>query len=241
MSLPLGFSLQQEMRRSFDRTYYRVSDQQLFRDHSTLVLPRVSLGWNYRPSVALVSKVFSNISANAGWEPSQTEGFAPALTDGAVAERSLTKTRALPVRASVTWAFLGDLTTTGTWREQKQEERRPGAHVLGDGTDMSMSMGRAFKVPKTWNLGEQISTSLSWQQQSMRRYLPDSTGGVAANQASNGRNAINFNADTQLAENLLGSLVMSRVVNFDNVTNRRFNQFVLTAVFQLTFQAGQIR
>jgi hypothetical protein len=86
-----------------------------------------------------------------------------------------------------------------------------------------------------------VMTSLSWQQQATRRYLPNASGGVAANQANNGRRALSLNADTQLAENLLGSLVMSRVVNYDNVTNRRFNQFVMTAVFQLTFSAGQIR
>ena len=102
-------------------------------------------------------------------------------------------------------------------------------------------MSRAFRLPKQWNLSDQVMATLSWQQQFTRRYLPDATGGVAANQASNGRKSLNFNADTQLAENLLGSLVMSRVINYDNVTNRRFNQFVLTAVFQLTFQAGQIR
>lgn len=145
------------------------------------------------------------------------------------------------MRASVTWAFLGDLTTTGTYRKQDQEERRPGAYVLGDANDMSVSMSRGFRLPKSWNLSDQVMTSIAWQQQAMRRYLPDSTGGVRANQASNGRKALSLNADTQLAENLLGSLVMSRVVNYDNVSNRRFNQFVLTAVFQLTFQAGQIR
>jgi hypothetical protein len=229
------------MRQSFDRTFYRMSDRQVFRDNSTRVIPRVSVGWNYRPNVKLVTKVVSNVSANAGWEPSETRGFAPAATEQGTPERLRTTTRAIPVRASITWAFLGDLTTSGTWRQQDQEERRPGAYVLGDGTDMSMSMGRAFRVPKTWNLGEQVMTTLSWQQQATRRYLPDSAGGVAVNQASNGRKALNFNADTQLAENLLGSLVMSRVVNYDNLTNRRFNQFVLTAVFQLTFQAGQIR
>jgi hypothetical protein len=106
---------------------------------------------------------------------------------------------------------------------------------------MSVSFSRGFTLPKKWNLSDQVMTSVSWQQQATRRYLPTATGGVAANQASNGRKSLNFNADTQLAQNLLGSLVMSRVVNYDNVTNRRFNQFVLTAVFQLTFQAGQIQ
>jgi hypothetical protein len=243
LSLPVGFTLQQEMRRSFDRTFYRVSDdRQLFRQNETRVLPRLSLGWNYRPKIALVTKVVSNISANAGWEPSETRGFAPSLSGvDSVAERTLTVVHAIPVRASVTWAFLGDLTTTGTYRRQDSREQRPGAFVLGDGNDMSVSMARGFKLPKQWNLSDQLMTSVSWQQQAMRRYLPNATGGVAANQASNGRKALSLNADTQLAENLLGSLVMSRVINYDNVTNRRFNQFVMTAVFQLTFQAGQIR
>jgi hypothetical protein len=189
-----------------------------------------------------VTKVITNISANAGWEPTETRGFAPAFSGAdSAAERSLTTIRAIPVRASVTWAFLGDLTTTATYREQESTERRPGAYVLGDGNDVSVSFARGFKLPKQWNLSDQVMTSVAWQQQATRRYLPDSTGGVAANQASNGRTSLSFNADTQLAENLLGSLVMSRVVNFDNVSNRRFNQFVLTAVFQLTFQAGELR
>ncbi len=59
---------------------------------------------------------------------------------------------------------------------------------------------------------------------------------VGANQPR--KIAFNFNADTDVAENMTFSLQGSRVVTFDRNFNRRFVQTVITAVFQLQFFAG---
>ena len=57
----------------------------------------------------------------------------------------------------------------------------------------------------------------------------------------NGREAISFNADTDVAENLTFSLQGARIVTFDNNLNRRLTQTVLSAVLQVSFFAGEMR
>ena len=57
----------------------------------------------------------------------------------------------------------------------------------------------------------------------------------------NGREAISFNADTDVAENLTFSLQGARIVTFDNNLNRRLTQMVLSAVLQISFFAGELR
>jgi hypothetical protein len=249
LSLPLGLTLQSDARRSHDRTFYRTTatvHQQ--RETESTVLPRLSLGWNYRPTQKLVSRVISNIGTSVGYEPTVQESFSRGLLDPSGdtslttgrSDHSETRALAIPVRATVTWAFLGDLTTGANYRRTEADERRPGSVVEGQSSDFGVDVARAFNVPKKWNLSEQIHARMSFQQSSQARYLPNATTGRSY-QARNGRTAFNLNADTQLAQNLTGSLVFSKVVNYDKLYDRRFSQLVVTAVMQLSFQAGDLR
>jgi hypothetical protein len=65
--------------------------------------------------------------------------------------------------------------------------------------------------------------------------------GASSRLADNGRQAITFNADTDVAENLTFSLQGARIVTFDNNLNRRLTQTVLSAVLQIKFYAGELR
>src|SRR5205807_553169 len=57
----------------------------------------------------------------------------------------------------------------------------------------------------------------------------------------NGRRAFSMSADTDVAENLSSSFVISRVESFDRNLNRRFTQTVLSAVMHLQFYAGDFK
>jgi hypothetical protein len=59
--------------------------------------------------------------------------------------------------------------------------------------------------------------------------------------ADNGRWALNARAETDVAENASFSLSASRTVTYDEVNDRRFTQFVLSAVLQLEFFAGELK
>jgi hypothetical protein len=65
--------------------------------------------------------------------------------------------------------------------------------------------------------------------------------GMQSQLSNNGRRAATLTADTDVAENLSSSLVISRVANFDNNLNRLFTQTVVSAVFHLQFFAGEIK
>ena len=247
LALPLGLSVQADARRSNDRTFYRTtSAKHQQRETESMVLPRLSLGWNYRPTNALVAKVISNFGSSVGYEPTRQEAFTRGASGtedadtSATSDRSVTKALGIPVRATVTWAFLGDLTTGANWRRTTADERRPGSVVEGQATDFGVDVARNFAVPQKWNLSDQIHARASFQRSANSRYLPNGTAGRSY-QANNGRTAFNLNADTQLAQNLTGSLVFSKVVNYDKLYDRRFSQLVVTTVFQLSFQAGELR
>ena len=247
LSLPLGLTLQSDARQSRDRTFYRTTSavhQQ--RQTESTVLPRLSLGWNYRPTNATVMRVISNLGTSVGYEPTKQEAFSRGLPGSGAedttgrADRSVTKALGIPVRATITWSFLGDLTTGANWRHTTADERRPGSIVEGEATDFGIDVARNFPVPQKWNLSDQIHARASFQQSSNSRYLPNGATGRSY-QANSGRTAFNLNADTQLAQNLTGSLVFSKVVNYDKLYDRRFSQLVVTAVMQLSFQAGDLR
>ena len=59
--------------------------------------------------------------------------------------------------------------------------------------------------------------------------------------SDNGRRAFSMSADTDVAENLSSSFVVSRVESFDRNLNRRFTQTVLSAVMHLQFYAGEFK
>jgi hypothetical protein len=59
--------------------------------------------------------------------------------------------------------------------------------------------------------------------------------------SDNGRRALSFSADTDIAENFSTSFVASRVESFDRNLNRRFTQTVLSAVLHLQFYAGEMK
>jgi hypothetical protein len=83
---------------------------------------------------------------------------------------------------------------------------------------------------------------VSYQQSSAQSWVQNRSAAAKQSRlADNGRQAINLNADADVAENLTFSLTGARIVTFDNNLNRRFSQIVFTAVLQVSFFAGEIK
>jgi transcriptional accessory protein Tex/SPT6 len=59
--------------------------------------------------------------------------------------------------------------------------------------------------------------------------------------ADAGRQAITFNAETDVADNVTFSLQSARIVTFDNNLNTRLTQIVLSATLQISFFAGTLK
>jgi hypothetical protein len=107
----------------------------------------------------------------------------------------------------------------------------------GKSEEMSVDVGRAFKLPKRlgFTVDNDIRARLGWQQTRTSTYISDLNTLGTSRLADNGRNAVNLNADTDLSENVVFTLQGSRVLTFDNNFNRRTTQYVLSTVFQLQF------
>jgi hypothetical protein len=83
---------------------------------------------------------------------------------------------------------------------------------------------------------------VSYQQSSAQSWVQNQgAAGKRSRLADNGREAININADADVAENLTFSVNGARIITFDNNLNRRFSQIVFTAVLQVSFFAGEIK
>ena len=103
-------------------------------------------------------------------------------------------------------------------------------------------MSRSFKLPKDWDLKSDMRTRFAYQKTSTTSWV-QTTGASAVRSrlVDNGREAISFNADTDVQENLTFSLQGARIVTFDNNLNRRLTQMVVSAVLQISFFAGELR
>ena len=116
---------------------------------------------------------------------------------------------------------------------------------------MNVELGRSFTLPARFSKRRNaLRTRLSWQQSHTTNFVFSSatngapgsaTNNARVRLADNGRSSINFNGETELAENIVGSLVASHVLNFDELNNRRFTQTVFSAVMQIQFYGGQGR
>jgi hypothetical protein len=86
-----------------------------------------------------------------------------------------------------------------------------------------------------------LRTRVAWQRTASTNWVETSGASLRSRLVDNGREAISFNADTDVAENLTFSLQGARIVTFDNNLNRRLTQTVLSAVLQVSFFAGEMR
>ena len=118
----------------------------------------------------------------------------------------------------------------------------PGSVADSRAHEVSADASRAFKLPAGWEMKSDLRARLGFQQTRASSYVENGfVAGARSRLADNGRQAITFNADTDVAENLTFSLQGARIVTYDNNLNRRLTQTVLSAVLQIKYYAGELR
>jgi hypothetical protein len=241
LSLPYGLALASRFQQTIDRSFQRLPDNthQPTEGRSTN-LPNLSLRWTFMPP-RLLQPVVASIGTQVGYNNTRSVSTQAAV--GASPEqRRDDRSHSMPVTASVTWAFAGNLSTSAGFRRSTTEGRQPGTLTGGSSEEYSLDMARPFTLPKEWDLSDQVNARIGYSRSRTESFVGGTSATSSRSMLANyGRRSLNFNADTQMSENLTASLVFSRIVNQDYKNNQRTSQMVFSAVLQLQFFAGELR
>ena len=203
--------------------------------------PDVSVAWTTTGPWKL-SQFISNIVFNGGYWRSDNVSFAPAETPGGQGDRRVNRTTTYPFRTSINWLRPGGLTTSFAYNLEHRVDSLGGSLTTSDHHDVTVDVSRLFRLPPSWSLSRSpVRGHVTWQQTTTTSFVEVSASDGQRRLADNGRNAISLNADSEFGPNLSFSLQASRVVTFDNNYNRRLSQFVMSIVFALQLNAGEIR
>ena len=249
LNLPLSLNVQSRYERGSTETWTRrsIDGFQALITSDRRTVPDISVRWSWRPPARFV-KIISMLQVNGRYVVTEQQTVIPTETGG-LSDRSSQTSRSQPISGSITWAFLGNLTTNGSVDKTHREDNRPGSLTVGDTKRMSVDLARNFPLPKKWNTRTgQMRGRFSFQSEETVATVggsSDATLSTAAPTSSvltnNGRQAFNVNADTDLSELLTFSLTGSHVLTFDRNYNRRLSNTVLSVVLQLRFFAGELR
>ena len=147
-----------------------------------------------------------------------------------------------PLNGSITWNVGTGLITSFGLGTTHRLDSLPGSVAESRSRDLSADIAARHQDAGQLGLKKDLRTRLSYQQSSAQAYVQNQSAVTSRSRlADNGRQAVNLNADADVAENLTFSLTGARIVNFDNNLNRRFSQLVFTAVLQISFFAGEIK
>ena len=249
LNLPFSLTLQSRVESGTTDTWTRrtLDGFQAVITSTQLTRPDLTVRWSWRPQ--RLRRIISLLSVNGRYVISEQETTIPNETGG-LADRSRTIARSQPLSGTITWTFLGNLSTNGSYDHQRREDLRPGAVTNGDTRRMSFDVARSFRLPKKWNTRNGLMrTSVSYQSEETSSIVNGTsvaTGTAAATTATsvltnNGRRAFNLNANTDLSELVSFTLTGSRVLNFDRNFNRQTSNIIFSAVLQLRFFAGEMR
>ncbi|MDQ8164275.1 MAG: cell surface protein SprA, partial [Gemmatimonadota bacterium] len=241
--LPFGLTLDARTQRLNARNWLRRPDQsEVVVDGDLITLPDVTLRSTLRPRAFL--GVVSSITTSARLVATAQHSAIPGATPGQGIAPDARTARSLsyPLGATVAWNDAGALTTSASFATTRRLDSIPGSRTEAWSRDVGGEVTRSFKLPSEWELRSGLRTRASYQRSRVTSWVETLGSGAQRSRiADNGREAISFNADTDVAENLTFSLQGARIVTFDNNINRRVSQVVLSAVLQLSFFAGELR
>jgi hypothetical protein len=124
----------------------------------------------------------------------------------------------------------------------RRRENRPGLSGKSADADMSAEISKPWGLPPSWKPRSDLRTRLSYEETHGDNFVLNPLSVSRESRLSdNGRRAVSFSADTDVAENFSSSFVVSRVESFDKNLNRRFTQTVISAVLHLQFYAGEMK
>ena len=241
LRLPLGLSMTTRVQRVNSRNWTRRFDNtQAVIDGEQLTLPDLSLRLTLRPRFA--SRVITSLGGSVRYLNTRQSSVVPSEIAGAPSDVRVSRVNSYPMNASITWNVGTGLMTSFGVGTTHRLDSLPGSIAESRSRDLNADVSRAVKLPARFNLKNDLRTRLSYQQNSAQSWVQNqSATGNRSRLADNGRQAINLNADADVAENLTFSVTGARIVTFDNNLNRRFSQLVFTAVLQVSFFAGEIK
>ncbi len=241
LNLPLGASLANRYQRINTRNWTRRIDQgQEIVDGTQIVFPDVSLRWAGRP--AGLQSIISSVGANARvMETRQLNGTQPLLGE-LIDDHGVLRVRTYPMSGSIVFAGARPFASTVGYSFSKRLDSKPGLSSNGDNSDFSIDVSKPWKLPADWNARSDLRTRISYQKSQGQNFVVNPLALTGESRLTdNGRRAFSMSADTDVAENLSSSFVISRVESFDHNLNRRFTQTVLSAVMHLQFYAGEFK
>ena len=159
-----------------------------------------------------------------------------------VADRGETVVTSFPANLSIVFAGSRPLSTTFGYTMSRRRESRPGLSTKTADSDINAEISKPWALPPSWKPRSDLRTRISYQETHGDNFVLNPLSISNESRLSdNGRRALSFSADTDVAENFSTSFVASRVESFDRNLNRRFTQTVLSAVLHLNFFAGEMK
>jgi hypothetical protein len=241
LNLPGGASIASRYQRINTRNWTRrIERGQEVVDGTQIVFPDVSLRWSGQP--AAFKSIISSVGANARvLETRQFNGTQP-LFGELVDDRGRLRVRSYPMSGSVVFAGARPVASTLGFSLSKRLDAKPGLSSNGDNSDFNIDVSKPWKLPADWNARSDLRTRVSYQKSHGENFVVNPLALTGESRLSdNGRRAFSMSADTDVADNLSSSFVVSRVESFDRNLNRRFTQTVLSAVMHLQFYAGEFK
>lgn len=240
LRLPYGITLDARTQRLASRNWLRRPDKsQVVVDGDLVTLPDISLRSTIRPHA--LEQFLTSVTTSARLVATAQHSALPSSTGGPPDLR-VGRSLSYPLSLSVVWNDRGGLTTGFSVASTHRVDSLPGSFLDAWAREMGGDVTRSFKLPRDWEFKSDLRARFAYQKTSSTSWV-ETTGlrALRSRIVDNGREAITFNADTDVADNLTFSLQGARIVTFDNNLNRRLTQMVLSAVLQISFFAGELR
>lgn len=236
LTLPGGITVTNRMQRTDARHWSRRgAARTALVNGDARTYPDVSLRWSGRP--VLLSGMFDRLGFTARALQSRQAWTTPSLDGEVPTEMRLSRQESYPFTASAVTAY-GNVALSASFALTRRVDSLPGSVARRRASDLAADIAKSFALPAAWKVRNPLRTRVSWQESLTQSFVANALAeGARSRLTDNGRRAFNFNADTDVADNMTFSLQGSRVVTFDRNFNRRFVQTVITAVFQLNFFA----
>ena len=241
LRLPFGMSVTTRLQKVNSRNWTRRFDNtQTVIDGEQFTLPDVALRISLHPAFA--SRLITSVGGSVRYLNTRQSSVVPSEFAGVPADLRVSRVTSTPINGSVTWNFGTGLVTSFGVGATHRVDSMPGSIAESRARELNADISRALKMPARWKLKNDLRTRISYQQSSAQSWVQNQSAESRRSRLSdNGRQALNLNADADVAENLTFSLTGARIVTFDNNLNRRFSQIVFTAVLQVSFFAGEIK
>lgn len=240
INLPFGAVLSNHYQRVTLRDWNRRSDNgEDIGSATQVVFPDVALRWSGK--ITTPNSLLTSFSATARALATRQLLSSPGEFDVPSGDNGETRVRSYPLSLSGVWAGDRPLTTTFGANVVQRLDNRPGSNGRGNSVDINADVARAFGLPAQWHPRSDLRTRLTIQNSQAQSYVLNPLAvGLSSRLIDNGRRSFTLTADTDVADNVVSSFVISRVASFDRNLSREFTQTVLSAILHLQFYAGEM-